>query len=102
MSNVPDVLTAQQKKQLRGLAHALEPIVRVGNAGITAAVLNEVDLALGHHELIKIKITVADRSSRDAMIKSIAESSSATVITRIGNVAVLHRPQPSGSRLLVP
>lgn len=95
-------LTERQKKQLRGLAHPLEPVVRLGNAGITASVLAELDAALSHHELIKVKVLAADRTTRDAMITSIATSSGATVVTRIGNVAVLFRPSPAGSRLLAP
>lgn len=102
MNNPSQALTEKQKKQLRGLAHHLEPVVRLGNAGITEAVLAELDAALSHHELIKVKVVAADRASRDEMIASIAASSGATVVTRIGNVAVLFRPSPGGSRLLAP
>lgn len=102
MNDTPLTLTEKQRKHLRGLAHALEPVVRIGNAGITASLLAELDAALSHHELIKVKVAAADRGSRDAAITSLAGSSSATVITRIGNVAVLFRPLPSGSRLLAP
>lgn len=95
-------LTEPQKRHLRGLAHHLSPCVHVGNAGVTPGVLAELDGALAHHELLKVKVRAADRGSRNAMIEEIASRSSAAVVTRIGNIAVLYRPDSRGPRLVLP
>jgi RNA-binding protein len=95
-------LTEKQRKHLRGLAHALRPVSRLGSAGITDAFLAEFDAALAHHELIKLKVTAATRMDRNAAIEAVAARTGATLITQIGNVAVLYRPCPTGARLELP
>ena len=95
-------LSEKQKKHLRGLAHALQPVSRLGNAGITDAFLAELEATLAHHELIKLKMVAPDRTQRDTAIKTLVERTGATLITRIGNIAVLYRPSSSGPQLELP
>jgi RNA-binding protein len=95
-------LSEQQKKHLRGVAHGLDPVLRLGTAGITEAFLAELETTLAHHELIKIKVAASDRTQRDAAIASLVEHAGATLITRIGNIAVLYRPRPDGTRIQLP
>ena len=95
-------LTEKQKKHLRGLAHGLSPVSWLGTAGVTAAFLAELDATLKHHELIKLKIAAASRADRNQAIESVVVQTGATLITRIGNVAVLYRPAPDGARLELP
>jgi len=102
MTAAPKPLSEKQKKHLRGLAHALEPVSRLGNAGITDAYLAELEATLNHHELIKLKVTAPDRTQRDAAIRTLLERTGAILITRIGNIAVLYRPSPSGPQLELP
>lgn len=85
-------LTETEKRRLRGLAHHLSPCVHVGNAGITPGVLAELDGALAHHGLIKIKVRADDRAQRNAIITELALRCDAAVVARIGNIAVLYRP----------
>ncbi|MCL0340909.1 YhbY family RNA-binding protein, partial [Escherichia coli] len=54
-------LSTKQKQHLKGLAHPLKPVVMLGNNGLTEGVLAEIEQALGHHELIKVKIASEDR-----------------------------------------
>ena len=82
------------RRRLRGLAHPLKPCVQVGSAGVTTAVLAELDGALGHHQLLKIRVRAADRRLRDAAIREMAEKCGAALLSRIGNVAVLYRRNP--------
>lgn len=86
-------LTGKQKKRLRGLAHGLSAVVRVGKAGITASVLGEVDRALTDHELIKVRLQ-ADRDERVAMLERIVAATGARVAGTVGGVAILYRPHP--------
>ena len=95
-------LTEKQRKHLRGLAHALRPVSRLGNAGITEAFMAEFEGALTHHELVKLKVTAATREERNAAIDAVVARTGATLIARIGNVAVLYRPCPTGARLELP
>lgn len=102
MSTATKDLTEKQRKHLRGLAHGLRPISRLGSAGVTDAFLAEFEAALAHHELIKLKVTAATRADRNAAIEAVATRTGATLIARIGNVAVLYRPCPTGPRLELP
>ncbi len=95
-------LTEKQKKHLRGLAHALSPVARLGTGGLTEPFLTELEAALSHHELIKLKAAAASRTERDAAIEAILARTGASLIARIGNVAVLYRPCPTGARLTLP
>ncbi|MBL8200592.1 MAG: ribosome assembly RNA-binding protein YhbY [Chromatiales bacterium] len=95
-------LTEKQRKHLRGLAHGLHPVSRLGSAGVTDAFLAEFDATLAHHELVKLKVTAATRTDRNAAIEAVTARTGATLISRIGNVAVLYRPCPSGPRLVLP
>ncbi|TFG87385.1 MAG: ribosome assembly RNA-binding protein YhbY [Chromatiales bacterium] len=95
-------LSEKQKKHLRGLAHALAPVSHLGNAGVTDAFLAELETTLAHHELIKLKVLAPDRTQRDTTIETLVERTGAIVITRIGNIAVLYRPNPGGPQLELP
>lgn len=94
-------LTEKQKKFLRGKGHALTPLARLGNAGITEAFLAELDRTLSRHELVKVKVNAGDRSERDAAIRQILTASGANLVTRIGHVAVLYRPAAE-PRIILP
>jgi RNA-binding protein len=85
-------LSEPQKKYLRGLGHQLKPLVMVGEAGLSASVLAEYETTLNHHELIKVSVRVGDRDARNAIIEKLCADSAATLIQRIGNVALLFRP----------
>ena len=85
-------LSESQKKFLRGLGHALKPLVTIGEAGLSNSVLSEFESTLDHHELMKIRVRVGDRAARDEIISKLCSDSSATLVQRIGNVALLYRP----------
>jgi RNA-binding protein len=95
-------LSEKQKKHLRGLAHALRPLLRLGSAGITDAFIAELDSSLAHHELLKLKVTAPDRAERDTAVAAIVERTGAELVTRIGNIAVLYRPRADGPRVELP
>ncbi|MCO5760888.1 MAG: YhbY family RNA-binding protein [Gammaproteobacteria bacterium] len=86
--------TEQQKRWLKKQVHHLKPVVSLGQAGLTEAVLAEIELALDHHELIKVKIAAGDRALRDAFIAAIASRTQADLIDRIGNTAAFFRANP--------
>lgn len=85
-------LKESQKRFLRQRAHALKPVVMIGNAGLSEGVLNELDSSLEHHELIKVRVSAAERDERDALIKELCAKSCANLVQRIGHIAILYRP----------
>ena len=86
-------LTPRQRAALKARAHALEPAVNVGKAGVQDSVVREVDRALTAHELIKLKID-ADREERESIAGILADRTGASVVQRVGKVVVLWRPRP--------
>ncbi len=84
-------LNEHQKKYLRGLGHQLKPLIMVGDSGLSESVLAEYESTLAHHELIKVRVRVGDRAARDEIINKLCEDSSAQLIQRVGNVALLFR-----------
>lgn len=87
-------LSEAQRKYLRGLGHALKPLVMVGDSGLSESLLAEYKSTLDHHELIKVQVRVGDREARDDMIEKLCKDSSATLVQRIGNVALVYRANP--------
>lgn len=85
------ILTTKQRQFLKGLAHHLNPVVMLGNNGLTEGVLAEIDNALNHHELIKVKIAGADRDTKQLIIQAIVRETKATEVQTIGHILVLYR-----------
>lgn len=95
-------LSEKQKKYLRGLAHAREPVVLIGQSGLTPGVLGELSTALGAHELVKVRVRVGDREERDGIFSSLAEQSGGVLVQRIGNVGVFYRARKDKPRIILP
>ena len=87
-------LASAERRALRARAHALHPIVMIGGAGLTAAVLKEIDLALKSHELIKIRVLGDDRDNREDALQKICEALDAAPVQVIGKILVVFRPRP--------
>lgn len=94
-------LSNSQKKHLRGLSHDLNPVVMVADKGLSDNVLAEVEQALEHHELIKIKLR-GGREQRDAWIDQLVSTTSAELVHRIGQVVCLYRRHPEKPKIELP
>jgi RNA-binding protein len=81
------------KKRLRAEAHSHKPVIIVGQAGLTSAVLAEIEIALDCHELLKVRIR-AEREDRKTISDEIVAATGAELIQMIGQIAVLYRPNP--------
>ncbi|WP_237055271.1 ribosome assembly RNA-binding protein YhbY [Microbulbifer sediminum] len=97
-------LTAERKKSLRSLGHNLKPVVTVAGKGLSEGVMEEIDRALNDHELIKVKLMVADRDLRHQVIGELCEQSGAELVQEIGKIALIFRaaekPKAHTSNLL--
>lgn len=78
-------------KYLRSLAHALKPVVRLGQHGLTEAVTLELDGALSHHELVKVKLSESDKEARTLQLEALCKSVNALCVQQIGHTATLFR-----------
>lgn len=97
---VAPVLTGRQRKHLRGIAHRLEPVVHVGRAGVTDAVIAAVSDALLTHELVKVRLTEPDDKKADA--EALARGAGAALCGLVGHTVILYRPHPERPRIAVP
>ena len=95
-------LNERQRKFLRGLAHALNPVVWIGNAGLSDAVVRETQNALESHELIKVKARGTERGARGDMLAQLAARSDSVLVHRIGHVGVLYRRHPQLPKIVIP
>ena len=86
-------MNSADKKKLRAEAHTLNPVVMIGQSGLTAAVLAEIEQALSSHELIKVKIR-AERDERKVISEKICTDTGAELIQTIGQIAVIYRSNP--------
>ena len=96
------LLTDAQKKFLRGLGHGLKPVIIVGDAGLSESLLREFDSTINHHELIKVKVRAGDREARNQIITELCDSSGASLVARIGNVALVYRQNPEKQVIPLP
>jgi len=87
-------LTPAQRKEHRAAAHHLDPVVAIGNEGLTPAVRKEADAALKAHGLIKVRVFSDDRGMREAAFQELADVLNAAPIQHIGKLLVLWRPLP--------
>ena len=100
--NTPSELNERQKKHLRGLGHALHPLVSVGQHGLTDSVVAELDRALTDHELVKVRVRAGDRDERDVALKALSERTASQLVARVGHVGLYFRPRPKASRIVLP
>lgn len=91
-------LTIAERKAHRAEAHHLDPVVMIGNDGLTPGVIKETDAALKAHGLIKVRVQGDDRAAREAVYLQLADQLSAAQIQHIGKLLVLWRPKPEKER----
>jgi RNA-binding protein len=87
-------LTTKHIAHLRGMAHALSPVVMIGNNGLTENVLKEIELNLNAHELIKIQVAGDEKAARVAIYTEICAKSNAIAVHHIGKQLVVYRANP--------
>ena len=93
-------LAGYQRKALRGLANPLRPVVHVGEAGISDAVLRALDEALLAHELVKVRLFAPE--NKKAAAREIADKSGAALCGLVGHTVILYRPNPENPRIQLP
>jgi len=84
-------LTTKQKQYLKGLAHDKKTVVQLGNNGLTEGVVAEIDNALSHHELIKVKIPTDDKQEKQLIADAIVRETGSVKIQIIGHVLILYK-----------
>jgi RNA-binding protein len=95
-------LSERQRKYLRGLGHALNPVLLIGNNGLTPSVVAEARRALHDHELIKVKFRGAERDQRDAGLTELAASTESVLVQRIGHTALYYKRRNDRPGIVIP
>ena len=96
------MLTSKQRQFLKGLAHGLSPVVRVGKGGLTPAVVAETKKSLLAHELIKVRLEVEEATRRRQLAEELARAADASLASTIGKQAVLYRPRDEKPKIKLP
>jgi len=97
-----EMLSPKQRQFLKGLAHALSPVVRIGKGGLTTAVVDETKKSLLAHELIKVRIDVEDGPARHVVAEELARAADADVAGTIGKVAILYCARDEKPKIKLP
>jgi RNA-binding protein len=87
-------LNNSQIRKFKAAAQHLEPMLKVGKAGLSEGFIRSVDVALTQHELVKIKFAEF-KAEKKELAPQLAEKTVSHLIMRVGNVMVLHRPRPA-------
>ena len=96
------MLNKEQKKHLLSLSHNSDPVVWIGQNGLTENVLEEIENALEYHELIKVKIRVGEREVRDQVIDDTCAKTGSELVKKIGNVVTLYRRNKKKPKIKLP
>jgi len=95
-------LSERQRKYLRGIGHSLNPVVLIGQHGVTPAVIAETQRALADHELIKVKFRGAEREQRDAGLTQLASATESILVQRIGHTALYYKRRIDRPGIVIP
>jgi RNA-binding protein len=92
-------LSGRQRKALRALAHKLQPVVQVGQDGVSEGVVRAIDSALLKHELIKIRLH--EPEDKKASARALAEAANAALCGLVGHTVILYRPHPDSPKIRI-
>ncbi|WP_134546217.1 ribosome assembly RNA-binding protein YhbY [Pseudomonas aeruginosa] len=93
-------LTQEQKKQFKSIGHHLKPVLIVAENGLTEGVLAELERALNDHELIKVKLALAERDDRRALLDELCATARSDLVQSIGKMALVYRKNPKPNKNL--
>ena len=96
------MLTGKQRRHLRALAHALDPIVQVGKGGLDDGLVAAVDRALADHELVKVRVGESAGLDRHAAAAALADQTHSELAQVIGNIVLLYRADPEQPKIVLP
>lgn len=97
-----NVITNNQKKFLRGIAHGLNPMIIIGSQGVTDNLMAELEKTLTHHEILKIKIAAGEREDRKEVIDFIINATRAQLVQSVGKMFVIYRARVKDPQLELP
>jgi RNA-binding protein len=101
-TRTPRPLTGKQRRHLRALGHALEPVVQIGKQGLTETVIAAVDEALSRHELIKVRIGTECPEGREEVADRIGPAVKGEVAQILGRTLLIYRRHPKEPKIKLP
>ena len=97
---MPKPLNNSQIRKFKAAAQLMEPMLKIGKAGLSEGFIRSVDVALAQHELVKIKFAEFKEQKKE-LAPQLAEKTASHLVMRVGNVMVLHRPKPAPAEAVV-
>ena len=97
---MPEPLNNSQIRKFKASAQLIEPMLKIGKAGLSEGFIRSVDMALAQHELVKIKFAEFKEQKKE-LAPQLAEKTASHLVMRVGNVMVLHRPKPAKEQVAV-
>jgi len=95
-------LSETQKKYLRAKGHLLKPIITISSQGLSQPLIDEYETTISHHELIKVRVRNHDKESKNKIFDQLCEKSSAQIVGKIGNIALVYRPNKENQKIKLP
>ena len=86
-------ITSKRRRELKALAHEINPVVIIGKIGLSDSIINELERGLSSHELIKIKVQIDNREVRKELFEKICQQLDAAPVQQIGKILVIYRPK---------
>ena len=80
----------------------MKPVLLIGNAGVSPAVVAEAARALHDHELVKVKFRGAERESRDAGLTELASATQSILVQRIGHTGLYYKRRNDRPGIVIP
>ena len=96
------MLTPKQRQLLKGLAHPLSPVVRIGRNGLTPAIIEETKKSILAHELIKVRFELDDAADRREAAAELARATESELAGTIGKLAILYRRRDEKPKIKLP
>ena len=96
------MLSGKQRHHLRGLAHAMKPIVQIGKGGVDDGLITALDQALADHELVKVRVGESAGVDRHEVADELAAATRSEVAQVLGNIVLLYRPHPEEPKIVLP
>ncbi len=102
MAAVKKPLSGAAVRHLRGLGHALDPVIALGKAGITEAFVAETKRALVKHELVKVRVQGEAPVDRKEAAAEVAAQTGAELVQVLGRTFLLYKKNPEKSKIVLP
>lgn len=96
------MLTGKQRRFLRALGIALDPILQIGKSGISESVVNSLEEALVARELVKVRVLKNCLEEPKTVGEEMAKFTKSHLVQVIGRNLIFYRPSQDKPSIELP